>query len=193
MDSFEGIRVPAAMPAIVKQTVAMRFVFASDLRLGLLLRTLAATKPGGRLLELGTGTGVGTAWLLDGMDAAARLTTIDRDAKVQAVAREALGHDPRIEFITGDGGAWLRDAPERSVDLVFADGGPGKLSDFDLAIGLLKPGGLFVGDDLLPQLLQEDGRAARVGAYRRMLGERSDLNVVEIEWSSGLVLVTRRG
>ena len=193
MDSFEGIRVPAAMAAIVKATIAIRFVFASDLRLGLLLRTLAASKPGGRLLELGTGTGVGTAWLLDGMDAEAKLTSIDHDAKVQAVARDALGADPRVEFVTGDGGAWLRQAPERSVDLVFADGGPGKLSDFDLAIRLLKPGGLFVGDDLLPQLLQEDGRAIRVDAYRRMLRDRADLNVVEIEWASGLVLATRRG
>jgi hypothetical protein len=39
---------------------------------GLFLRTLAASKPAGRFLELGTGTGVATAWLLDGMDHASR-------------------------------------------------------------------------------------------------------------------------
>jgi predicted O-methyltransferase YrrM len=54
---------------------------------GALLRVMAALKPGGRLLEIGTGTGVGTCWLLDGMDASARLFTIDINPKVQAIAR----------------------------------------------------------------------------------------------------------
>ena len=49
-------------------------------------------KPGGRLIEIATGTGVGTCWLLDGMDAAATLTTVDTDPKVQAIARAHLGH-----------------------------------------------------------------------------------------------------
>jgi hypothetical protein len=45
-----------------------------DERTGCLLATLAATRPGGRLLELGTGVGEGTAWLLSGMPANASPT-----------------------------------------------------------------------------------------------------------------------
>jgi len=37
----------------------------SDVMVGALLRLLAAAKPGGRMLELGTGTGLATAWVLD--------------------------------------------------------------------------------------------------------------------------------
>jgi len=37
------------------------FTMGSEPRTGALLRTLAASKPGGRFLELGTGTGVGRA------------------------------------------------------------------------------------------------------------------------------------
>ena len=48
------------------------------------LAALAASKPGGRLLELGTGTGIGTAWLLSGMDGDARLDTVDVDEQVTA-------------------------------------------------------------------------------------------------------------
>jgi predicted O-methyltransferase YrrM len=36
-----------------------------------MLRMLAASKPGGRFLELGTGTGIATAWLLKKIDIAA--------------------------------------------------------------------------------------------------------------------------
>jgi predicted O-methyltransferase YrrM len=41
--------------------------------LNALERAVAATKPGGKLLEIGTGTGVGTLWILDGMDQQAHL------------------------------------------------------------------------------------------------------------------------
>jgi len=44
-----------------------------------MLRTLAASKPGGRFLELGTGTGIATAWLLEGMDERSTLISIDND------------------------------------------------------------------------------------------------------------------
>ena len=52
---------------------------ASEPKTGALLAALAASKPGGRLLELGTGTGLGTAWLLSGMDADSHLDTVDTD------------------------------------------------------------------------------------------------------------------
>jgi predicted O-methyltransferase YrrM len=192
MDSFKGIRTPPGMAPIVEATRALRFVFASDLRFGTLLRVLAASKPGGRLLELGTGTGVGTAWLLDGMDAAARLVSVDRDAKVQDAARKALGHDPRVGFVTGDATDYLAAQPAQSCDLLFADGGVGKLNGFEAALRVVKIGGYFIGDDLMPQLLQDAGRAAQVEAFRDMIRARTDIAVVEMEWSSGLVIAVRR-
>jgi len=98
---------PATSPALCAATERLNFDMPSDARTGALLRTLAASKPGGRLLELGTGTGLATAWLLDGMDAAARLVTVDHDERVQSVAREMLGHDARIEFVLDDGVRFL--------------------------------------------------------------------------------------
>ncbi len=54
--------------AIKERTTALQFSMASEPLVGAMLRTLVASKPGGRFLELGTGTGVATAWLLEGMD-----------------------------------------------------------------------------------------------------------------------------
>src|SRR5262249_45888043 len=91
-------------------------------QVGALLRLIAFMKPGGRLLEIGTGTGVGTTWLLDGMDAAAKLTTVDTNPKVQAVARTHLGGDARLTILCEDGAEAIRRERPGSLDLIFADG-----------------------------------------------------------------------
>lgn len=192
MDDFEGLVLPAQLTGIIEETRRLRFVYASDLLLGSLLRTLAATKPGGKFLELGTGTGVGTSWLLDGMDVRAELTSIDRDPAVQEVARKALGGDGRVRFITGDGGEFIRSHAAESYDLIFADGGPGKLSDTDVALRLLRRGGIYVGDDLCPHLLEPPDRAGRVREFLASLSGRQDVVVTRLSWSSGLVVCARR-
>jgi predicted O-methyltransferase YrrM len=42
------------------------------------------------MLEIGTGTGIGTSWLLDGMYAEAQLTTVDINPEIQAIAQKHL-------------------------------------------------------------------------------------------------------
>ena len=141
---------------------------------------------------VGTGTGVGTSWLLEGMDANARLVSVERNADVQAIARKHLGEDPRVTFVTGDAGEFLGGEPAVSYDLVFADGGSGKIRGLDVAVGLLRPGAIYIGDDLRPHLLQEDERAQRVRTFEETITARDDLAVVKLDWSSGVVLATRR-
>src|SRR5262249_22766240 len=87
---------PSSLKDIEETTASVGFTMSSDLLTGSLLRTLAATKPAGSFLELGTGTGHGTAWILDGMDAKSRLTTVDRDEQHASVAKRFLGNDPRV-------------------------------------------------------------------------------------------------
>ena len=52
---------------------------ASDLYTGSLLKTLAASKPSGRFLELGTGTGLATAWIIAGLDEKSSLISIENN------------------------------------------------------------------------------------------------------------------
>ena len=121
-------RPPAGLARIVERTLELGFNMASEERTGSLLRTLAASKPGGRFLEMGTGTGVATSWLLDGMDSASELVSVDVDPKVQEVAREELNGDPRLRLILEDGGKFLKRQPSSSFDLVFADAMPDRKS-----------------------------------------------------------------
>ncbi|MEQ8370461.1 MAG: class I SAM-dependent methyltransferase [Alphaproteobacteria bacterium] len=182
---------PACLAVIERDTNAAGFAMPSEHRTGALLRLLAASRPGGRMLELGTGTGLGTAWLLDGMDRAAHLTSVDPDAAVQAIARRHLGDDPRLNLVTGPAEDWLPRASPGSFDLIFADALVGKYERFDEAFRLLRIGGLYVADDMLPQTNWPDGHGQRVAALLVALDGRADARVVRLAWASGLVLVVR--
>ena len=129
MEELAHLRRPAALARILHRTAELGFTMASEERTGSLLRTLAASKPAGRFLELGTGTGVATAWLLDGMDRASELISVDIDPKVQAVARDSLCGDARLTLITEDGRSFLKRQPPHSFDLVFADAMAGKYEE----------------------------------------------------------------
>jgi predicted O-methyltransferase YrrM len=153
-----------------------------------MLRVLAATKPGGQLLELGTGTGLSTAWLLDGMDEDARLISVDIDPASQAVAREILGDDPRLRIVTTDATVFLRQQVQASFDLIFADAMPGKYHLLDETLALLRRGGIYVIDDMLPQANWPEDHAPKVPRLIADLTRRPDLRIVTLDWSSGLIL-----
>jgi predicted O-methyltransferase YrrM len=124
MNDHSNLDRPPALEAILRETDDLGFSMASEPQTGSLLRTLAACKPADRFLELGTGTGVATAWLLAGMDRASRLETVDNDPAVVAIARRHLGANPRVTFHLNDGAAFIERQTPASYDFVFADAWP---------------------------------------------------------------------
>src|SRR2546429_8307604 len=102
-----NLNPPAVLKDIEEATKNIGFTMGSDLMTGSLLRTLAASKPSGSFLELGTGTGLSAAWLLDGMDSQSSLTTVDKNENHTAIARRFLGQDSRITFVSMDWTAFI--------------------------------------------------------------------------------------
>jgi predicted O-methyltransferase YrrM len=192
MNDSDIRRQPAAVAGIRGDTESLGFTMTSEPRTGSLLAALAASKPGGRCLELGTGTGHGTAWLLSGMDAASTLDTVDVDASVVAVAQRHLGSDRRVSFHVMDGAQFLEQSSSSRFDLIYADAWPGKFSHLDQALALLRPGGIYIIDDLLPQPTWPEGHAPRVPALIDDLERRDDFTTVRLAWASGLMLVVRK-
>ncbi|MFE4260451.1 O-methyltransferase [Streptomyces sp. NPDC056883] len=184
-------QLPITLPVLRARAADAGFTLSSEDRTGSLLAALAAGRPGGRILELGTGVGEGTAWLLSGMDGASRLTTVELDATVQAVAREELGADPRVTFVAGDGGTWLEDFDGAPFDLVFADTWPGKFTHLDRALELVAPGGTYLIDDLLPQPGWPQDHKASVERLLAELDAREDFRCVRLAWASGLLMAVR--
>jgi predicted O-methyltransferase YrrM len=192
MDDLSYIRPPVALARILKRTTDLRFEMASEDRTGALLRTLAASKPGGRFLELGTGTGVATAWVLDGMDVTSELISIDVNATFQQVARDVLGDDARVTFVADDAVAFLNRQPAAGFDFVFADALRGKFEGLDEALRVVRSGGIYIIDDMLPQSNWPDGHAPRVLGLLETLASHPDFEITPMAWASGLVVAVRK-
>ena len=184
---------PMAVAGIERETRAVGFAMASDAWTGSLLRALAASKPGGNVLELGTGTGLATAWLLDGMDEASRLMSVDNDESVVSIARRHLAHDTRVTFTVADGASRIAMllAEHQTFDLVFADTWPGKYTHLEEALQLVRIGGLYVVDDMLPQPNWPDDHPPKVERLIAALTARPDLRVAALSWSTGLIVATK--
>jgi predicted O-methyltransferase YrrM len=182
--------IPVQYESIAEVTRTMEFNMASDLKTGSLLKTLVASKPSGRILELGTGTGLATSWIIDGMDAQARLITIENSELLLDIARSAL-RDARVEFILADGYEWIRDYSGEKFDLIFADAMPGKYDLFEETIGLVKKGGFYIIDDMLPQPNWPDAHSEKVERFLTGLGKRNDIILTKLNWSTGIIIVTK--
>ena len=165
---------------------------ASDPLVGAMLRLLAASKPGGRFLELGTGTGIATSWLLDGMDERSTLISVDNDGAVQAVARDSLGADNRLTLMTTGGLDFVRGERAESFDLVFGDAMPGKYEGLDQALAVVKVGGFYVIDDMLPQPNWPEGHAEKVPVLIEKLAANSSFEILPLVWASGVVVAVRK-
>ena len=57
---------------------------------------------------MGTGTGLSTCWLLEGMDSKSTLITVDNEPKVVEVAKKHLSKDTRVSFNVMDGSEFLK-------------------------------------------------------------------------------------
>lgn len=184
--------LPAGYAEIEVASQEMGFSMPSDLQTGALLKTLAASKPGANVLEIGTGTGLATAWLLAGIDSSSRLISIDNEPAYQAIANKVLGHDTRLTLICTDAGEWIENAEPQSVDLIFADAWPGKYANLDAVLNLLVPGGMYVIDDMLPQPNWPDGHGNNVTKLVAELENQADLHIVKLAWSTGILIATKK-
>ena len=193
LNELSYIESPPLLERILERTKQLGFNMASEPRTGALLQALAASKAHGRLLELGTGTGIAAAWLLSGMDSDSTLTSVDTDASVQAVAHEYLADDRRLNLVLGDALQFLESQQPESYDLVFADAMPGKYEGLSQCLSVVKPGGIYIIDDMLPQPNWPDGHAAKIPVLIEALAKDAAFRVVTIGWASGIVIAVKRG
>jgi predicted O-methyltransferase YrrM len=191
MDDKIIIGTPVNYQAIKKETEELKFNMSSDLFTGSLLKTLAASKASGKFLELGAGTGLGTSCIASGMDNNSTLLAIENDAVLIEIAKKHV-NDSRVEFLLTDGYSWIENYNGEGFDFIFADAMPGKYDLFEETIGMLKNNGLYIIDDMLPQLNWPVGHKEKATSFINMLEKRNDLLLTKMNWSTGIIIVSKK-
>ncbi|NVK55323.1 MAG: class I SAM-dependent methyltransferase [Alteromonadaceae bacterium] len=182
---------PADYKNIERDTLELGFAQSSDGKIGQFLKVLCGSKVEGRFLELGTGSGLSTSWMLQGMDEKSTLLSVENDDGVLSIARKHLGSDPRVEFICDNGERVISRLEAASFDLIFADTWPGKYNHLEETLSLLKVGGFYVIDDMLAQDNWPDGHDKKAAELLKTLALHEQLKLVKMCWSTGIVLAVK--
>jgi predicted O-methyltransferase YrrM len=183
---------PKAYVQIDNATRASGFTMASDILTCSLLSTLAASKPSGKFLELGTGTGLSTAWILDGMDSFSTLISIDNETKFLDIAKQFLSTDDRLTLIMADCGEWIEANKKHKFDYIFADTWHGKYFLLEDALSMLNKGGIYIIDDMLPQPNWPEGHQEKAIKLVLDIEARTDFQVTKQVWATGIIIAIKK-
>ena len=121
---------------------------------GAALTVLAAAVSARAVVEIGTGAGVGSLYLLRGMPADGVLNTIDLEVEHQRAAKEAFAEEgvkpTRTRTISGRALDVVPRLTDGGYDLVFIDADKDSYRGYvEQAVRLLRPGGVLVVDNAL--------------------------------------------
>lgn len=168
---------------------------------GAVLRAMAATAGARATVEIGTGTGVASLWLLSGMPPDGVLTTIDADPDHQRVAKAVFAaagiRTTRTRAITGRPQEVLPRLADGGYDLVLI--GPGHCThpDFvDQGLRLLRQGGVLavsgaLAHDTVPDPARREEHTVRVREVGRRLRDDDRILSTLLPVGDGLLIAVR--
>ena len=184
--------VPPTVLAAEERAAEHGFEHSCERGVGEMLAVLAATtSSGGRILELGTGFGVGLEWIQNGLGTRGdvEVLTIERDAE-QVAALTEVELPAYVTVLEGDIAELLPELGQ--FDLIFADAEAGKWTGLELTIAVLAPQGLLLVDDMDISRYDSEKDRSTVEDVRTVLMTDSRLAAVELDVASGIILASRR-
>ena len=123
-----------------------------DPEVGALLRVLVLATRATRVLEIGTAIGYSGVWMAGALPKDGMLITMEVDESRAKIARENFsraGLADRVNVIVGDAQRMLHKIAG-PFDVIFQDGDKKQYGPMlDTLVGLLRPGGLLVTDNVL--------------------------------------------
>jgi predicted O-methyltransferase YrrM len=184
--------VPQIYEEIQRKSKEIGFTMPSDIYIGTLLKTLISSKPAARVLELGTGIGLSLAWMIEGMHENSNLITIDNDPELISLAQHYFGKEKRLDIFCEDASIWIKNYTGPKFDVIFADAWPGKYSELEETLEMLKTGGFYVIDDMKQQPNWPEGHDEKVQGLVSYLEKRNDLSLTKMNWSTGVIIAVKR-
>lgn len=176
-----------------------------DAEVGALLHVLARAVGARRILEIGTAIGYSGIWLARALPPDGMLLTMEKDPERARTARanfERAGLASRTGVIVGDAQVTIGKV-SGPFDLIFQDGSkPLYIALLDRLVGLLRPGGLLVTDNVLwdgkvvpgfaaaSEQPDEDTRA--IAEYNGQLNARLDLVTATVPLRDGVAISIKK-
>jgi predicted O-methyltransferase YrrM len=176
-----------------------------DAEVGALLRVLATSIGAQRILEIGTAIGYSGIWLAGALPKGGMLITMEKDPDRARTARanfERAGLADRVGVLVGDAQVTIAKVAG-PFDLIFQDGSkPLYVTLLDTLVGLLRPGGLLVTDNVLwdgevvpgfvdpPKRETTDTRA--IAEYNQRLNAHAQLITATIPLRDGVAISVKR-
>lgn len=180
----ENTAAPMMMSGLAEARLLEALIFAGQAR---------------RVLEIGTFTGVGALTMAAALPADGRLTTLEVDEAIAAVARrhfEASPYGSRIELIVGDALQTI-DRLEDRFDLVYIDAWKADYpAYYDAVLPKLTDHGVIVADNMfrggraLDPASQDDGNTG-IREFARRVQEDERVHNVLLTVGDGLMLAWR--
>ena len=143
------VSAPTDIPELVASALDLSrergFITSTRHETGRLLAALAASREG-TLAELGTGCGVGSAWLSSGAAKGSRIVSAELDPSLAEEVQRLFADVGNVDVVSGDWSTLEQYAP---FSLLFVDVRD-VMESIDVLADLLEPGGIAVLDDFVP-------------------------------------------
>lgn len=184
---------------LIKAAKDNGFTMSCDSETGQILRALAASKYEGNFLELGTGVGYSTSWILEAISQNSTVDSVEFDTKLYNIAREHFIEEKRLNLINQNAEDFLRQAnrSKQKYDFIFSDTFIGKFIMLDEALELLNTGGIYMVDDLIEQPEWQPksdipAHLEKIEQFKKDLKSKKNFYTLELNEGSGLIVSVRR-
>lgn len=169
---------------------------------GAYLRYVASLISAQSVVEIGTGSGVGTLWLLKGIMSSGVITTIDPEVQHIQIAKQVLTEADipanRYRLITSEYLDVMRKLADRAYDLVVFRGNPEDILDVvDEAHRILRTGGIlaidhFYGGGKVPDPAQRDPKTVALRDAGKFLKSQSEVWAISLNPIGDAVLLATK-
>ena len=169
---------------------------------GAYLRYVASLISAQSVVEIGTGSGVGTLWLLKGILSSGVITTIDPEVQHVQIAKQVFTDADipanRYRLITSDYLEVMRKLADRAYDLVVFRGNPEDIFDvIDEAHRILRTGGIlavdhFYGGGKVPDPAQRDPKTVALRDAGKFLKSQSEVWAISLNPIGDAVLLATK-
>jgi len=192
MDTVVSMDLPESVAAALDRASKSGFELSSEPEVGQLMACLANAVPiGGRILEIGTGCGVGLSWIVHGVGSRTDVEVVSVELDpVLADATRSIGWPSWVSIIEGDGADLV--GTIGSFDLIFPDAPGGKIFKLRKTISTLRPGGFLLVDDMDLTAHEDPELRDGLASVRERIVTHPDLICVELAVASGVIVATKR-